>query len=56
MGSGPARMISIMESLGRRRRTHVASFALAFKAEIVELCRRDRQGFDIAETAVRDWV
>lgn len=38
-------------------------FTLVFKVEIVELCRRgDRsvgqvaKGFDLTETAVRDWV
>jgi transposase len=51
-----------MESMGKKPRRR-RSFAAEFKAEIVELCQRgDRsvgqvaRGFDLTETAVREWV
>jgi transposase len=54
--------MSIMESMGKKKRPR-RSFTPEFKAEIVELCQRgDRsigqvaKDFDLAETAVRDWV
>ncbi|GJF34434.1 transposase [Kitasatospora sp. NE20-6] len=52
-----------MESMGKKKPRPLRSFTPEFKAEIVELCRRgDRsvgqvtKGFDLTETAVRDWI
>ena len=52
-----------MESMGKKRSRPRRSFTPEFKAEIVELCQRgDRsvgqvaKGFDLTETAVREWV
>lgn len=52
-----------MESTGKKKPRPRRSFTPEFKAEIVELCQRgDRsvgqvaKDFDLAETAVRDWV
>ena len=52
-----------MENVGKKRYRPRRSFTPEFKAEIVELCQRgDRsllqvvRDFDLAETAVREWV
>jgi transposase len=52
----------IMDGIGKQHRPRRA-FTPAFKAEIVEVCRRgDRsvgqvaKDFDLTETAVREWV
>ena len=51
-----------MENVGKKRSRPRRSFTPEFKAEIVELCQRDRtvrqvsQDFDLTETAVREWV
>ncbi|EFE72003.1 predicted protein [Streptomyces viridosporus ATCC 14672] len=62
-GFGPRRMMSIMESMGKKRPRPRRSFTPEFKAEIVGLCRRgDRsvgqvaKDFDPTGTAVRDRV
>ena len=51
-----------MESMGKKPRRR-RSFTPEFKAEIVELCQRGERSvgqvardFDLAETAVREWV
>src|SRR3954471_7705317 len=56
-------MMSIMESMVKKKPRPRRSFTPEFKAEIVELCRRgDRsvgqvaKDFDLTETAVRDWI
>ena len=56
-------MSSIMENVGKKRSRPRRAFTPEFKAEIVELCQRgDRtvgqvvRDFDLAETAVRQWV
>jgi transposase len=56
-------MMSIMESMGKKKPRPRRSFTSEFKAEIVELCRRgDRsvgqvaKDFDLTGTAVRDWI
>ncbi|WP_399134110.1 transposase [Streptomyces sp. Li-HN-5-11] len=56
-------MMSIMESMGKKKPRPRRSFTPELKAEIVELCQRgDRsvgqvaKDFDLTETAVRDWV
>jgi transposase len=53
----------IMETMERKQPRQRRSFTPQFKAEIVELCQRgDRsigrvaRDFDLAETAVREWV
>jgi transposase len=53
----------IMETVERNTRRPRRSFTPAFKADIVERCRRgDRsigqvaKDFDLTETAVREWV
>jgi transposase len=53
----------IMESMGKKKPRPRRSFTPEFKAEIVELCQRgDRtvgqiaKDFDLAETAVREWL
>jgi transposase len=53
----------IMESMGKKKPRPRRSFTAEFKAEIVELCQRgDRsvgqvvKGFDLTETAVREWL
>jgi transposase len=53
----------IMESMGKKKPRSRRSFTAEFKAEIVELCQRgDRsvgqvaKDFDLAETAVREWL
>ena len=52
-----------MESMGNKPRRHPSCFTPEFKAGIVDLCPRgDRsvgqvaKDFDLAETAVREWV
>ncbi|MFD3331004.1 transposase [Streptomyces sp. NPDC058701] len=49
--------------MGNRKARPRRSFTAEFKAESVELCRRDDRSvgqvakdFDLTETAVRDWV
>jgi transposase len=56
-------MMSIMESMGKKKPRPRRSFTSEFKAEIVELCRRgDRsvgqvaKDFDLTGTAVRDRI
>ena len=55
--------MEVMERDERKRPRARRSFTAAFKAEIVQLCQRgDRsigqvaRDFDLAETAVREWV
>jgi transposase len=55
--------VFIMEVMERKQPRTRRSFTSEFKAEIVELCQRgDRsigqvaRDFDLAETAVREWV
>ena len=51
-----------MESMGKKKPRPRRSFTPEFKAEIVELCQRDRsvgqvaKDFDLTETAVRAWL
>ena len=52
-----------MEPMGKKKPRPHRSFTSEFKAEIVELCQRGKRSvgqvtkdFDLAETAVREWV
>jgi transposase len=56
-------MMSIMERMGKKKPCPGARSLRSSRSEVVELCRRGgrcvgqvAKEFDLAETAVRDWV